>query len=59
MGDPIRIFHGDSDDEVKARHEQITKRLDELGANQVRTLATTGGFPTQWNPIILGWLKGK
>jgi hypothetical protein len=57
--DVIRIYHADSDDEAKARHEGIVKRLDELGAQQVRDLVATGGLPTQWNPIIIAWSKGK
>lgn len=58
MSDPIRIYHGDSADEAKARHETIVKRLVELGPEQVKLLLSSGGLPTQWNPIIYDWLKG-
>jgi hypothetical protein len=57
--DVIRINPMDTDDRAKARHEDIVKRLDELGPAPVRDLLQTGGLPTNWNPIIFGWLKGK
>jgi hypothetical protein len=59
MPEPIRIHATDTEDEAKARHEEVVKRLDALGVGQVRDLLRTGGLPTGWNPIILDWLKGK
>ena len=55
--DTIRIHHADSDDEAKERHDGIIKRLEELGKEQVKTLLASGGLPTNWNPIVLAWLK--
>ena len=55
----IRIHHADTDDEAKARHEQIVKRLQELGKVQVQAMMATGGLPTVWNPIIYEWLRDK
>lgn len=55
----IRIHPLDTDEQARERHEQIVKRLDEIGAVQVRDLLATGGLPTQWNAIITDWLKGK
>lgn len=59
MDKPIRIYPGDSEEEVKARHEKIVARLEELGPKQVEMLMNTGGLPPQWNPIITGWVSGK
>ena len=53
--DIIRIHHADTEDEAKARYEQIVKRLEELGPDSVRATE----FPTQWAPIIRAWLKDK
>ena len=59
MTKPIQIFHADTPAEARARHERIVKRLEELGKESVRTRLATGGFPTQWNPIVHSWLKGE
>jgi hypothetical protein len=56
---PIRIHHADSDTEVEARHRRIEARLDELGAEEVRSLVANGGLATQWSPIIRAWSSGK
>jgi hypothetical protein len=58
MIDPIRIHHADTADEIRDRHAQIEKRLDELGPDSVKTLVSVGGLPPQWQPIITTWLKG-
>jgi hypothetical protein len=57
MTQPIRIFHGDDDAAARKRHEDIVKRLEEFGPEQVRAMMGHG-FPTQWNPVIVAWLKG-
>jgi hypothetical protein len=57
MTKPIRIFHGDDDDQTRRRHEEIVKRLEHFGPEQVRAMIGHG-FPTEWNPIITAWLKG-
>lgn len=57
--DPIRIHHADSAAEVRARHERIETRLEELGADEVKSLVANGGLPTQWAPIIRAWSVGK
>ena len=57
MTKPIQIFHGDDEKQVRERHEQIIKRLVELGPEQVRGMAGNG-LPSQWDPIIRAWLKG-
>ena len=60
MIEPIRVHPSDgTDKKVRDRHEQIIKRLEELGAEQVRLLVNTAGLPTHWSPIILAWLKEK
>lgn len=41
-----------TEDEEKAARQ----RLDELGPDQVRTLLSHGGLPTQWNSVIHDWL---
>jgi hypothetical protein len=38
---------------------QIIKRLDELGASQVRLLFSSGGLPPGWNPTIVRWLSER
>jgi hypothetical protein len=58
MIDPIRIHHADDESEVRARHARLEKRLDELGADEVRFLQANGKVPTQWDPIIRAWLAG-
>lgn len=55
--EPIRIHHADTEADVLARHEQIERRLDELGAETVKSMIGHG-FPTTWNPIITAWLNG-
>jgi hypothetical protein len=54
MTKPIQIFHGDTPAEARKRHEDIIKRLEELGPEQVKARE----FPTQWAPIIGAWLNG-
>jgi hypothetical protein len=56
---PIQIHFADTDDEVRARHERIEKRLEELGKEEVNRLSAVSGLPTQWDPIIRSWLKGE
>jgi len=53
----IQIRSQDSEAEARKRHAEIEKRLDELGAEQVRALFGHG-LPTEWNPIITAWLNG-
>jgi hypothetical protein len=55
---PIRIFHGDTEDGVRDRHERVVMRLDLIGPDEVKRLAANGGFPPQWDPIIGAWLRG-
>ena len=55
--EPISIFHGDDEAATRTRHEDIIKRLESFGPDQVRIMIGQG-FPTQWNPIILAWLRG-
>ena len=57
MKAPIFIFHGDDEAAARARQLEIEKRLDHFGPEQVRTMIGQG-FPTQWTPIIMAWLKG-
>lgn len=44
-----------NDDERK----RMTARLEELGAEQVRHLATVDGFPHHWRVGVVEWLRGK
>jgi hypothetical protein len=59
MTKPIRIHPIDkSDDTVRLRHEEIERRLEELGTAKVEIMLSHGGFPTEWHPIIVAWLAG-
>lgn len=59
MTKPIRIHPIDKDDTaVRARHADIEKRLEEIGADRVRMSMFHGGLPTEWHPIISSWLVG-
>jgi hypothetical protein len=59
MTDAIRVHAGDKTDaEVRARHEEIEKRLEELGPDRVRMMMFHGGFPPQWDTIVHSWLTG-
>jgi hypothetical protein len=59
MKKPIRVHAGDrTDEEVRARHAAIEKRLDELGPDRVRASLLRGGFPNEWDSIIHAWLAG-
>ena len=59
MTQPIQIHHADTPAEARARHERIEKRLEDLGIPEVNRLSSTGGLPTQWDPIVRSWLKGE
>lgn len=41
------------------RRARIVGQLEALGVEQVRSLIGTGALPTEWNPIIVDWLKGQ
>jgi hypothetical protein len=59
MTQPIRIHSVDKTDaEVRARHEAVEKRLDELGVEGVKILMRQGGLPNEWNCIIMAWMAG-
>lgn len=59
MTKPVKIHAGDAlDDDVRKRHADIEKRLEELGVDRVKMLLLSGGLPTNWNPIIHAWLAG-
>ena len=58
MKTPIRIHPNDTDEAAKDRHRRIEKRLEELGHDQVQAMLNRGGLPTNWDPIIVAWLKG-
>ena len=58
MKTPIRIHPNDTDEAAKYRHRRIEKRLEELGHDQVQAMLNRGGLPTNWDPIIVAWLKG-
>ena len=58
MKTPIRIHPSDTDEAAKDRHRRIEKRLEELGHDQVQAMLNRGGLPTNWDPIIVAWLKG-
>ena len=59
MTNPIRISAVDVTDEaVRARHEDIEQRLSNMGLAKVKILFERGGFPTEWNPIILAFVAG-
>jgi hypothetical protein len=34
-------------------------RLEKYGANQVRTMLLSGGFPIAYNLAVIGWLSKK
>jgi hypothetical protein len=53
----IKIHPLDTEEQAKGRHEQIVKRLAELGKGQVEILLRVGGLPTNWDPIIYRWLS--
>ena len=53
----VRIHAPDDDWRASVRQSEIVARLDELGADQVELLFGAGGFPTQWNPIVVDWLR--
>jgi hypothetical protein len=54
----IRIFASDDAATAKWRQGEIVKRLEELGAGNVRGMIGNS-LPTNWDPIIREWLKGK
>ena len=58
MIDPIRIYYADDEDEVRARHERLESRFEELGVEEIRFLQANGKVPTEWDPIIRAWLAG-
>jgi hypothetical protein len=59
MTQPIRIHAQDATiEQVRARHAEIEKRLEELGVDRVRMMLFHGGFPTEWNNVIHAWLAG-
>jgi len=59
MTQPIRIHSVDKTDaEVRARHEAVEKRLDELGVERVKIMMLNGGLPNEWNGIIMAWIAG-
>lgn len=55
----IRIHHADSEDQARARQKRIEERLAHFGPASVLTMQASGGFPTQWDPIIRDWLKAN
>lgn len=55
----IHIHHADDDEAAFRRHDEIEKRLEELGRDRVGMMLMSGGFPTGWNPIIHAWLVGE
>ena len=55
MTEPIRIWAGDTEEQVRSRHEEIEQRLENIGLARVRILMEHGGFPTHWLPIITAW----
>lgn len=59
MTKPIRVHATDrTDAEVRARHEMIEKRLEEVGVERVKIALLHAGFPTEWNAIAHAWLAG-
>ena len=59
MTQPILIHSVDKTDaEVRARHEAVEKRLDELGVERVKIMMLNGGLPNEWNGIIMAWIAG-
>lgn len=59
MTQPIRIHSVDKTDaEVRARHEAVEKRLDELGVEGVKIMVRSGGLPNEWNGIVMAWMAG-
>jgi hypothetical protein len=59
MTQPIRIHSVDKTDaEVRARHEAVEKRLDELGVERVKIMMLHGGLPNEWNGIVMAWMAG-
>lgn len=55
----IQIYHADTPDTARARQKRIEDRLAHFGPASVRTMQASGGFPTQWDPIIREWLKAN
>lgn len=37
----------------------FSERLEKFGVNQVRTMLSTGGFPTSMNLAVIDWLSRK
>jgi len=59
MTKPIRVHPTDrTDAEVRARHADIERRLEEMGRERVQIGLLNGGFPTEWNSIAHAWLAG-
>lgn len=56
MNIPTRICAADTDAEPAVRHLEVIRRLDQLGADQVRMMIGHG-LPEVWTPLICGWLK--
>jgi hypothetical protein len=44
---------------MPTENDQIIARLENLGADQVRLLVSTGGLPSGWNVRIVEWLAVK
>jgi hypothetical protein len=59
MTKPVRISGVDvTDEDVRARHAEIEGRLENMGLAKVKIMFERGGFPTEWNPILLAFMAG-
>lgn len=59
MTRPIRAHALDKTEaDVRKRHEDIEKRLEEMGASRVQLAMLNGGIPTEWFSIAHAWLAG-
>jgi hypothetical protein len=59
MTKPIRMHALDETDaDVRKRHADIEKRLEEIGRSGVQSLLLSGGLPPGWNLIVHAWLAG-
>lgn len=39
--------------------EAATRRFEELGPEQVKSMHATGSFPSEWNLFVHNWLAAK
>lgn len=44
---------------AEKNHDEAVARMDELGADQVRQMMTSGNWPQAWHQKDIEWLKDR